>query len=261
LFSLVDGVLVRPLAYPEPERLVRIDGLSGSGDVLPLSRPDWRDWTEAQSSFVGIASHLPVTLESVLGGREPARLRVRRVSWNFFAVLGVPPERGRWFNSDEEGTGAPPLAIMSYGAHTRLFGEAADTATRVLDLLGEPHTVVGVMPRDFQYIEPTDVWILHEREEIWEVRAWPTFGTAGRLRSGVSLAQAAAEMDAIARAGREAHGDMTMARRARLTALQEWVVGGTRRTHDTVRSSGLRAAGCLREPDQWSHGARHGAHQ
>jgi predicted permease len=230
LFSVVNGVLARPLPYPHADRLVRVDGVSGDGGVLPLSRPDWRDWNDAQTALTGLASYLPVTVETVLGGSEPARLRVRRVSWNFFSVLGSPLQLGRGFGEGESGRGAPPVAVLGDGAWKRLFGGAGDLATIRLDLLGESHSVVGVTRPGFAFLEPTDIWILHEREPLWEVRAWPTFGTVGRLRDETGLAAAEQEFSALAARGRAQHGDFTMATRARVQPLREWAVSGVRGT-------------------------------
>jgi putative ABC transport system permease protein len=230
LFAVVDAVLIRPLPFPQSERLVRVDGITPAGFPLPLSRPDWRDFSERQTSFTGMASHLPVTTETVLGGSTPARLRVERVSGNFFEVLGVPPVRGRTFVPSEDGAGAAPIAVLSHGTWQRLFAGRSDLESIALDLLGAPHSVVGVMPAGFQLTQPADVWVLHERERIWEVRAWPTFATFARLRDGVSLPAAQAQMQAIAEAGRAEHDENTMAVGARLLPLREWLVSGVRGT-------------------------------
>lgn len=228
LFAVVDAVLLRALPFPQADELVRIDGQAPSGGFLPVSRPDWREWNERQTSFEGIASFLQVTTETALGGREPARLLVRRVSANFFDVLDVQPVFGRSFLSGEEGRGKPAVALLSHGVWTRLFDARQDLDGLELDVLGEPHAVLGVLPADFEFISPADVWVLHEREGLWEVRGWPAFGTVARMRDGVPLERARAEMSAIARAGRVTHGDRTFALDARVTPFRDWLVSGVR---------------------------------
>lgn len=230
LFSVVNGVLRQPLPYPEPDRLVRVEGAGSTGFRLQVSRPDWRDWNEAQTSFTGIASYLPLTTETALGGSQPARFRVRRVSANFFDVLGVSALRGRTFGEGESGRSPTAAAVLSWGAWQRLYGGRSDLGTLRLDVLGEAHTVIGVMPRDFEFVEPTDVWVLHEREAVWEVRFWPTFGAFARLRPGSTMAMAAADMNVVAGQGRKTWGDRTMAVSVVLSPLRESMVAAVRGT-------------------------------
>ncbi len=230
LYSVVNGVLRRPLPFPASDRLVRVDTRTGDGGIIPISRPDWRDWNDLQKSFTGIASYLPLTAETVLGGNDAARLRVQRVSANFFDVLGVAAVRGRTFSSAESGRQPPPVAVLSWGAWQRLFGGRADLNAISLDLLGAPHAVIGVMPPGFEFLGPTDIWVLHEREPIWEVRSWPAFGAFGRLRDGVTAAAAEAELSAIAKRISGRSEQTSFASGAHVVLLRDWAVAGVRET-------------------------------
>ena len=245
VFSLVNGVLLRPLPYPDAGRLAAVtESLPSLGfPVLPFSAPDFEDYARGQRSFQALAPYN--TTEHDLAGTtgEAERIRSARVGAALFGVLGVSPARGRTFTPEEDRPGVA-VAVISHGLWQRRFGgtEGALGATLLLDRA--PYTVIGIMPAGFQFPlrgprlngEPAEVWVpIAFTPEQRESRGQQHNHTViGRLAPGVSLAEAAAEAQALATRIEQAYparlrailGDGHLA--LPVTALREQVVGGAR---------------------------------
>ena len=208
IFSVVDQVLLRPLPYPEGDRLVRVyeTGLDRPG-VLPrrfsngVSPANWLDW-QAQSrtlTSLGVWFSAPRTLTGVA---EPERLNGQFVSWEFFQALGVTPLVGRTLSVEDDRPNAPRVAVLSYGLWQRRFGGDPAVAGRVIQLDDMPVTIVGVMPRSFRFIyQDTDFWSAFglDRSADWRQLAGRFTDVVARLAPGATLASAQAEMESVAR--------------------------------------------------------------
>jgi putative ABC transport system permease protein len=234
IFSIVHAALLRGLPYREPARLVHLWETSTRGEFArrEASYPDYvalRDGATAVFEQVAGYSEDGVTL----AGREHGeRVGAARVTANFFSTLGVSPVLGRSFEPGEDDSGAAPVAVVSRALWSRLFGpDTALTAAATITLDEVPHTVVGVLPADFEFApaETPDVWLPVRPSERQKTRGYMHwFRLIGRLKPGVTLARATADADAVA-VRREAddprfHGAVRM----RITRLSDEVVGDVR---------------------------------
>jgi predicted permease len=212
IFSLVDGVMLRPLPFPQPGRLLwlqQVDtsaGLTAKGEPAsePLSYPDYFDWRAQTRSFSGLASYHQAGM-TLTGIGNAQQLSGAVVSSNFFRVLGLHPALGRDFLADEEKPGSRAV-ILSYGLWQSTFGGSRNVAGKPITLDGNSYTVDGVMPRDMPPLEspPAAFWVTlavdatGESPET-EQRGDDRLRVIGRLRPGVAPAQAQAELRALQR--------------------------------------------------------------
>jgi predicted permease len=202
IFSVVNHVLLRPLPYPNPERLVYLNEVSG-GLNSSIALPDYVDWRKDSRSFEHLAiSRLESRNLSGIPGREPERISVAYVTANFFNVIGLPPQIGRTFSEDEDKPGAPPLAVISDRLWERAFHRDPKIVGQPMNFHGTPITVIGVMPREMDSPHNVDAWFaVMRRANIpgWQNRAnHPMFFGWGRLKDGVTVEQARGEIKAIA---------------------------------------------------------------
>jgi predicted permease len=160
VFSVVSAVLLEPLPYPEPERLVAIWGrlpLHGFSKV-PLSEPELLDCREQALAFEGVAA-TTVYDANVSGGDSPEHVLSARVSANMLRVLGVDPVIGHHFTAHDGAPDANPVVTLSYGFWQRSFGSDPGIIGRTIKIDGVTHTVVAVMPRGFKYLSEVDIWV------------------------------------------------------------------------------------------------------
>jgi putative ABC transport system permease protein len=204
IFSAVNAVLLRPLAYREPERLVTIEHFYPSlGDMkAPVSVPGFRDYQAHGRSFESMAVE-DGWAANLTGEGEPVRLRGARVSGRFFGTLGVPALLGRGLLPGEDSAGREHVVVLSYGLWQRLFGGSPGVVGRSLSLNGESYEVVGVMPREFRdyYNRIVELWapIVFRPEEFGDDRRTNEhLNLIARTRHGVPVAQAAAEIRTLA---------------------------------------------------------------
>jgi predicted permease len=200
MFSAVDTVLIRPLPYVDAGRLVMIwDEMSRIGFPKHYSTPaEWHEWRRHNVVFTDIAASQPgeATLSS---DGEPEQLPARKVTANFWTVLGAQPLFGRVFTEEEDARGAR-VAVISYGLWQRRFGASRDVLGRTITLNDSPHEVVGVMPREFYFMPARDI-------DIWMPTAfsaadltkfsWHDVHCVARLKPGVTLHQARDAMAAL----------------------------------------------------------------
>ena len=200
IFSIAYAVLVRPLPYADPGRLVFLAEHQGSG----IAWPNFDDWRQRATSFEGIASSLADAV-IVTGGELPRRLDSRSVTVNFFGVLGATPFRGRLFDPSDARPDAAPTAVVSHAFAIREFGSAPAAIGQTLSLRG-PYTVIGVLPPGFRYVTAADVYLLLEPQVAANYRGMQSRSShtslyaVGRLKSGVDVTSARAEMQNIAAA-------------------------------------------------------------
>ena len=198
IFSAFDAVLIRPLPYTDADRLVMIwDEMTGS-DITTRhnSTPaEWIEWRRLNDVFTDLASTQPhdVTLS---GDGDPEQIPGRKVTWNFWSVLGVRPMLGRVFTEDEDNKGVR-VVLISYGLWQRRFGGAADVIGRGISLDDERYEVIGVMPRHFYFMpsREIDLWMPSSFPPWMRTNfAWHSAQIVARLKPGVTLEQARQSM-------------------------------------------------------------------
>jgi putative ABC transport system permease protein len=199
LFSVIDGVLIQPLPYAEPERLVILNETFERGGVREdgVSYQNLRDWKVRATSFAAIAALAgrSITLSDSV---EPERLEGAAITWDLFPTLGVPPQLGRHFNQQDDRPGAEPVLILSHEVWQRRYQGDAGIIGRSISVNGRPHTVVAVMPPKFSFPEVQRAWIPLGPIAEQEPRSNRSLFTFGRLEPGVGLARARSEIAAIA---------------------------------------------------------------
>ncbi|HEY6938339.1 MAG TPA: ABC transporter permease [Terriglobales bacterium] len=208
IFSVVNTVLLRPLPYHDPARLVMLwESLPGIGyGQLGTSSGEYLDYRDRNRVFSGIAGYKNDTA-NLTGSGQPERIHLTQATANLFSVLGVQPSIGRTYTAEEDRPGAGKVAVLSYGLWKRRYGGDRNILGRAVDLDGQPYTVIGVMPASFQfpfstlpYSEQAELWVpvAFTRDEITDrVREFGTF-TVGRLKPGVSLQQAQEDVTRVA---------------------------------------------------------------
>jgi putative ABC transport system permease protein len=223
IFSVVDAVVLRGLPFEEPDRLVAIGERRAPGpkpepgrDPLSLSSAapqNYMDWAAQQQVFESIAAIASSAFTLREPGSEPEDLRVQRVTAGFFDVLRVHPIYGRAFTKENEVEGRDRIVVLSDGLWRRRFGADPSIVGRTIPLEGGAYEVAGVMPPDFQYpvgaLRSTDLWVPYVVPPDERIRNQGSFSmylqTIARLKPGVSISQAQAQMDQVAIAIRQAN--------------------------------------------------------
>jgi predicted permease len=197
IFSVVHGVLLRQLPYPDADRLVAIWEVNHRGTFSRLADPNFDDFRNQNRTFDSVAKYAGVIV-SVAGAGEPTRTGVAFVSRDFFRVLGVPPVIGRAFASEDARPGAAPVLVASARYWTEHLAGTRDLSSLKLRIGGRLYSVVGIMPERFEFPSKTDLWLPAELDPRNESRTSHNFYGIGRLRSGVTVTQAAADIAGIA---------------------------------------------------------------
>ena len=238
IFSVVNGVLLKPLPYPHPEQLVRLFESSRTQPKFPLSPGNFLDYRDQNTTLENLALYTRSDLELSLGDR-PEQLSAMRVSADFFATLGFQPMLGREFNRGDEAPNNTHAVILSYGLWQRRFAGDPGVVGQVVPLSGEPFTVVGVMPPGVQHVggdyrstphgESVDVW--------WPMELSPKSprfahftNTVGRMKAGVTSDQAAADLNVIAGRLAEQYPNTNSGWQIRVLPLHQEIVGRARTT-------------------------------
>jgi putative ABC transport system permease protein len=205
VFSVTNTVLLRPLKFPRPDRIVQLEKVAGTELSYSASIPLFLEWRDRNRAFQHIAAYsvLPVGFNLAVKGR-PERVLGLPVSADFFRVLGIEPNLGRNLTAEDDREGAQRVAVISESLWHRRYGDDAAIVGKQISLDGEPAIVIGVLPRGFQFLAtlPTSSAI-----EIWTPLRLPAASRdpsgilecIGRLRDGVSPQQAAAQMTALSR--------------------------------------------------------------
>jgi len=203
LFSVVHGVLLKPMPYENPEELVAVYWTTPLDQKEPFSFPDFLDCQKQNRVFSSMAGYRWDNF-SLLGVGEPERLAGERVSAEFFALLNIKPILGRTFLNEEDKLGAVPVAVIGDYLWKRKFNSSPSVLGTALNLSGEIYTIVGVIPARLPFLDPLsiDVFVPINRfnDPVFRDRKVRngTYASA-RLKPGVTLAQARADMDVTAR--------------------------------------------------------------
>jgi macrolide transport system ATP-binding/permease protein len=230
IFAFVDAALIKPLPYPNPTRLAAVNESTNLFRRNNLSYPDYVDWKRLNTVFdsmevftgTGYALGTPSGTEPVPG---------ERVSAGFFGTLGIRPMLGRDFRAGEDVAGAAPVVLLSYGTWQRRYGGRNDVVGQTVNLSGVSHTIVGVLPRDFQFA-------LRDNAEFWEPlqpthecekrRSCHNLDGVGRLKDGITAQSASAQMSAIAQQLEQQYPDSNRGQGASVVRFSEAIVGDIR---------------------------------
>ncbi len=196
IFSVVYGVLLRPLPYPNPDRIVALFEVNYKGGNMNLADPNFNDLRTLNRSLQAAAEYR-MDVTSISGGAEPARAGIGEVSADFFKAIGVQPAIGRGFVAEDQRRGAAPVALVSYDYWRQNLSGSTNFSQFKLKIEDRVYSVVGVMPAGFHYPPDTDVWFPRELDEINTSRTAHNWRGIGRLRDGVTLAQARADVAAV----------------------------------------------------------------
>jgi predicted permease len=234
IFTVVNALLLRPLPYPDAERLVVVDTTVRRDrvEVRSTSYPDFVDWRDQNSVLEGIAA-LSTPSFSLLGGGEPDRVSGELVSWNYFSLLGVGAIRGRTFLPEDDATpDARRVAVIGAGLWQRRFGGTDDVVGQTIRLSDGNYTVVGIMPEGFRGISDlAEIWLpmmmissvrvvgdLQIRNQRW-------LTTVARLKPGVSINRAQTDLDGIMTRLEQNYPGTNQNRGALVTSVHEWQFG------------------------------------
>jgi len=232
IFSVVDGVLLQPLPYLHPDRLMQLRETSPEFARMAVSYPNFVDWKDQSHSFAGLAAYRWADYD-VTGGRQPEHLSGKMVSADFFPVLGISPVLGRDFDSRTDRLGASPVVLIGGGLWSRRFGSNPTVLGNQLTLNGRSYTIVGVVPADFQLEGQADIYTPLEQWDDLLARAremHPGMSAVGRLKPGVSETQAQSEMTAIAAHLAEVYPKANSKHGVDIAPLTSVIVGDTRPT-------------------------------
>lgn len=211
IFSVVNAVLLRPLPYPDAERLVFLWSESPKQNIRERASAyaNIADWREQNKSFEDIAAFDP-TVVTLTGAAEPEQVMSVRASANLFPLLGVPPLLGRTFTAEEEQQKVR-VVVLSHGLWQRRFGASSNVLGLTLEIDGVSSQVIGVMPEHFRSGEETPIWEPHTLFPDWEAkkaqRGTGSWQVVGRLKAQVPLEQARVEMNTIAQRLEQAYAD------------------------------------------------------
>jgi predicted permease len=228
LFSVVNGVLLNPLAYPHSDRLMVIYARIAGLDSAPIEYPNFLDWQRDSRSFASLAAYRNEDY-NFIGNSEGERLSGYMISANFFDTLGIAPVLGRLFRVDDDQIGAAPVVVLSGGFWKRKFGSSPEIIGMPITLNGTLYTIVGIIPDTFTFYG-------NMRDVYTPIGQWndPSFRDRrisvgahafGRLNPEVTVAQAQAEMDEVARNLAVAYPEADAGHNIKLVSMKEDLVG------------------------------------
>jgi putative ABC transport system permease protein len=237
IFSVIDAALLRPLPYPEPDRIVSVYLLNEEKQDDTMAPADFLDFERASTSFSHLGAYREIPL-NLSGHGEPERVQGAMVTSDFFSVFGVNAFRGRTISPQIEHPGVASVAVIGFGLWQRKFGGDPGIIGKAADIDGEMRTIVGVMPQGFSFPAETELWTssrfamiphpLRPQEDPSALRDIHYFDVVGRLKPNLTMTQATAEADAIARRLKQQYPNEEEAAGARVISLRQDLVGETR---------------------------------
>jgi putative ABC transport system permease protein len=230
IFTVVRAVLLRPLPYPQPDRLVAIRGTQGGHEQDDTSPPDYFDLRDQNHSFAEVGAATPYWSVNLTDSGDPERLKVEIATASLFSTLGVRPEIGHPFAPENDRAGGPRVVLLRQRFWQRRFGGDAHVVGRAITLDGQPYTVIGILPASFRFISAdTDVYLpLSFVADRLNLRSQYFLRVVGRLRPGVTSAQAKADLGAIAYRLVHDHPQTNAGRGFTLLPLADSFVGNVR---------------------------------
>ena len=229
IFSVVNAVLLRPLPYPHSEQLVRVFGSQPQLALAPSSPANFLEWKEENQVFERIGTYVGQGF-NLLGGDKPERVIGARVSADLLPLLGVQPALGRLFTNDEDQEGRGQVVIVSHDFWRSRFGGGPNIVRQTITLNDRPYTVIGVMPPGFAFPSTrTQVWVpIAFNAAERKTRDTNFIDVIARLKPGVSIEQARANMNAVARSQTERYPKTNTGVGVKVVSLQEHIVGNVR---------------------------------
>lgn len=230
MFSVVDGVLLKPLPYRAPQELVRVNSMGPNG-VMPMSPLDFIDYRNESRSFAGMAAIDGTTMNLTTPGESPILLQVGRVSASFFRVLGVSAERGRVFAAGDDDRGAPNIVVLSDATWRSRFGGDAGIVGRTVSLNGSSYTVVGVAPAWLSIPQNANAWVplqFSVNDLDPSNRGAHSLDGVARLAAGVSVDRASEDLGRVAAALATKYPDTNTGFGAGIVELQTQMVKDVR---------------------------------
>jgi predicted permease len=224
IFSVLNAVILEPLPFKDPDRLVRLtESNLGQNQVeSPVSVPNFQDWQRQQSSFEEVSA-LELATFNLTGRGEPQRVAAARITTNLVPMLGVAPALGRAFVVEED-----RVVLLSDALWQKQFGGDRSIIDQTIQLNSENYTVVGVMPAGFQFNGARELWVpfvIDPQKEPWRAdRTNRNLFVFGRLKAGVTVGQATSEMDILGRRLEQQFPKSNTAWRVRVTSFYEWLV-------------------------------------
>ena len=230
IFSIINAVLLRPLPYPNADRIMVLNESSGPGQDYSVALPDYFDWQHDNTVFEHLAAtHKESRNLSGIPGRDPERVSCASVTRNFFNVIGLGAEIGRTFTEDEDKVGASPVVVLSDRLWRRVFNADPTVLGQSITLHDQSFSVVGVMPPQVTSPQDTDVWLSMMRRSTtaaWMDRSHhPMIFVWGKLKPGVTVDQARTEMKGIAARLEKTYPDTNGGETAVVTPLLDNLVG------------------------------------
>ncbi|HZB25347.1 MAG TPA: ABC transporter permease, partial [Vicinamibacterales bacterium] len=196
IFSVVNGVVLRPAPFPDAEHIVVIDTVNERLGITEgaLSYPDFKDLREQNATLEGIAAFTGRSLTIADSSSDPERYWGATISWNLFELLGTPPVLGRAFTPEDDRPGAEPVVMLSHEVWQRRYAGDGGIVGRAITVNGRPHTVIGVMPPRFAFPETARLWVPLAPYGEKLTREQRSMGAFARLRRGVTSGQAASDL-------------------------------------------------------------------
>jgi putative ABC transport system permease protein len=230
IFTIVNAVLLRPLPYPDADRIMVLNESSGPGQDYAVALPDYFDWQHDTTAFEHLAAtHKESRNLSGIPGRDPERVSCVSVTRNFFNIVGLRPEIGRTFSQDEDKVGGPPVVVLSDRLWRRSFNADPAVIGRSITLHDQNYTVIGVMPPQMTSPQDSDAWLSMMRRSnnpVWQSREiHPMIFVWGKLKPGVTVEQARTEMKGIAARLEKAYPETNRGETAVVTPLLDNLVG------------------------------------
>ena len=227
IFSVVYGVLLRPLSYEKPNQIVRLWEVNGPGQQVNFTDPNFEDLRAQNQSLQGLAEFRS-GLESVSGSPAAARIMVASVSRDFFSIMHVNPVLGRGFAPEDQHFGSTPVALVSYEYWRQQLNGAVDLSAIKLTIENQAVAVIGVLPRGFRFPDESEIWLPRELHERLPSRTAHNWQVVGRLRDGIPIEKANAELAAIARQIKQQHGQDVDMTDVAIVRLQDAMTGNIR---------------------------------
>jgi putative ABC transport system permease protein len=229
IFSIVNAVLLQPLPYHNPGRLVQLWETEPAPGHYPFAGPDYLDWQAETRTLAGTSLYTWGTSVSISGAGQPEQASLVQAEANFFSLLGVQPLLGRTFAKGEDAPGHNHVAVLSYGFWQRQLGGKRGAVGQSLQLDGQTYAVIGVMPSWFRFPSQADLWTpMDMSRKALGQRGQHSYPAFGRLKPGVTVQQAQAELSTIAARLEKQYPDWNKDVGATVVSLKEQLVGKSR---------------------------------
>jgi putative ABC transport system permease protein len=229
IFSVVYSVLLRPLPYDDPSRIMAIFEVTTKGTWMRVADPNFDDFRDQSHSFQAMAKYSAYPA-AISGAAQPSRSVVAHVTPGFLTVFRVHPISGRDFTGTDARKGAAPVALVSYGYWQQFLASSPDLSQLHLKIDNADFFVIGVLPPGFRFPQDTDLWVAADRDGENPSRKSHNYNAVGRLRDGVTVTQANAEISAIGRRIHDSTSDQNdyLLKDAAVVSLQDSITGDAR---------------------------------